>query len=440
MNQICKPDAALALLKLSQKPQSGLSYIPSQFVLPFTHNEKQYAFHMLTKELVETELPRSAHAGEGFDPLIESMFLVPEGKDECAFYESISVLKRLYAQKKGIPCYTILPTLGCNARCVYCYEEGRKQIRMTRETAEETVRYILRTHDRDKVKLNWFGGEPLLCPGIIDYVSDELQRANVPFHSTMVSNGSLVTQQILDKMLTDWKLKRIQVSMDGAEQDYIDRKRYHGNSDRYHFVLRAIDAMSEAGIAVSVRCNVDEDNWAGIPAFLTDMNRYIPHKEHVGIYFSPLGDVRTGDGEIALWKKILAARPLIEDAGFRPLPYMEPRMKLRVNFCMADGGSVVIGPDGSLYACEHCPTNSRFGDVFHGVTDEAARREFCRTDRTREKCRRCPFLPDCTSFASCPWVDVHCREVREMIALDALKRIVDRKETNQDSDEDDLVC
>ena len=48
--------------------------------------------------------------------------------------------------------------------------------------------------------------------------------------------------------------------------------------------------------------------------------------------------------------------------------------------------------DGSLYPCEHCPPESRFGDIWHGTTDEAARKAFCRVDQTREKCRACPHM------------------------------------------------
>ena len=311
---------------------------------------------------------------------------------------------------------------------------------MTPEIAEQTVRYILNTRAEDTLRITWFGGEPLLCPDIIDGISNQLQAADVPYLSSMVSNGSLITPTILDKMLHEWKMHRIQISLDGAEQDYIARKRYHGNQDRYHFVLNAIDQMSAAGITVAVRCNVDEENWGNIPQFMDDLRQYISHKEHVSVYFSPLGEVRIGEKGPDLWRKIIDARQLITDAGFHPLSYMGMHMKFRTNYCMADAGSTVIGPDGSLYACEHCSQESRFGDVFNGVTDENAKRAFCRTDRPKEKCRKCPFLPECTGFSSCPWYDAHCREVREMIALDALHRLAEQKEPNNTANEDDLVC
>lgn len=441
MNMICKPDAALAKLVLPKKAQPGVIYVPSQFVLPFSHNGRQYAFNTLTKQLIEADLPRSAHAGEGFDDLIETMFLVPEGKDECAFYESTARMMRLYGTKKGVPGYTIMPTLGCNARCVYCYEEGRVQVKMTPEIVEQTIRYILETRRNEKISLSWFGGEPLLCVDIIDHICDRLRAENVPFKSIMVTNGSLITPEIIEKMRTRWNLNYLQISMDGAEQDYIDRKRYYGSADRYHAVMRSISLLSEAGIRVAVRVNVDEGNWPGIPQFLDDMKRFVENKEQVSVYFSPLMSVRAGENDLAMWEKVIPATDLIREAGFRALAYMGPGKKFRSNRCMADGGSVVIAPDGSLYPCEHCPPGSRFGDVFNGTTDEAAEQEFRRADDTREKCRTCTFLPECTSYAKCPWVDAHCKESHAMNVLAGLKHLIDRKEAQtQETDENDLTC
>ncbi len=436
MKVIFRPDALPEKLILPQALKSGVTYKRSQFVLPFEHNGKQYAFNMLTRECIEGDVPDTAKAGEGQDDLIRAMFLVPEGKDESAYYVSVSSMIRMYAKKKGISAYTILPTLACNARCVYCYEEGRPQVTMTPETVKQTIRYIRDTHEGQEVTLHWFGGEPLLCVDIIDEICEGLKEAGVPYKSAMISNGSLITDEVIEKMKGLWNLKRIQISMDGAEADYIARKRYYKDQDHYHTVMRTISKLSEAGIAVAVRCNVDNKNWEGIPQYMEDMKRYIANKEHVSVYFSPLMDVRADQDDLTFWKNTIAARDLIVNAGFRPLAYMGLRRKYRVNHCMADGGSVVIGPDGSLFPCEHCPAESRFGDVFHGVTDEKAKTEFCRTDRVREKCRTCTFLPECTSFAACPWTDAHCKEAHEMNILDSLKRLVEDNSGIENPDEE----
>lgn len=436
---IRKTDATIARVLPTISVRPDVLYIPSQFALPFEHNGKRYCFNNLTKQCIEGSVPVAAKAGEGFDELIKAQFLVPADKDECAYYNQISSLMRVYSRKKGIRGYTILPTLGCNARCVYCYEEGMQQVTMTPEIVEQAIRFILDTHQGDRVKLSWFGGEPLLCPNIIDRICEGMRDAGLEYKSSMISNGSLITPEIIGKMGGDWKLNHIQVSMDGAEADYVSRKRYYADRDHYHQVMRAVSRMSEAGITVTIRCNVDEENAGGIPRFLDDLSVGVAHKDKADIYFAPLNAVRMSENDLALWTKLRDLRPLVEGAGFRFRPFLGLGTAFRTFHCMADAGSVVVAPDGSLYPCEHCPPGSRLGDIWHGVTDEAARREFCRVDRTREKCKTCSFLPDCTSFAACPVQDTHCREVHEMMAIDALRRMVDRQES-EIGGEDGPIC
>ena len=429
MIEIRKADETLSKLLPPVKPRTDVVYIPSQYMLSFETGGKQYVFNNLTKQCIEGVLPESAMAGEEYDDLIQAQFLVPADKDECTYYNQISSLVRVYNKKKGVRGYTILPTFGCNARCIYCYEEGMKQVTMTPEIIEQTIRYIIDTHIGNTVKLSWFGGEPLLGVRIIDRICEGMREAELEYKSSMISNGSLITTEIIEKMAGDWHLDHIQISMDGAEADYKYRKHYRSYEDYYHQVMDAVSRMSEAGIAVNIRCNVDEGNWEHIPAFLDDLKAGIAHKEKVGLYCCPLNDVRMGEGDLPMWRKISEIRPLIEAAGFKTTPFLGLGLNFRVNHCMADGAGVVITPDGSLYPCEHCPAESRYGDIWNGVTDETAKRAFCQVDQTREKCRKCPFLPDCTSFAACPVQDTHCREVHEMMAIDALKRMVQKQES-----------
>ena len=349
MIEICKPDATLAKILPSVSLRPGIKYIPSRYAVSFEHSGKQYVFQNLTKQCIEGVLPESAMAGEGCDDLIKSQFLVPEDKDECAYYNQISALMRAYSRKKGIRGYTILPTFCCNARCIYCYEEGMKQVTMTPEIVEQTIRFILETHEGDKVKLSWFGGEPLLGEKTIDRICEGMRDAGLEYKSSMISNGSLITPEIVAKMAGDWKLSHIQISMDGAEQDYILRKHYYVDHDDYHSVMNAVSDMSAAGIDVTIRCNVDEDNWDRIPQYLSDLRENARHKDKVGIYLAPLNAVRMGDGDVAMWVKIRDAWRMIEEAGVKSAPFMGLGLGFRTNHCMADGGSVVINTvDGKV--------------------------------------------------------------------------------------------
>ncbi len=411
MTEWRKPDRRIRELILPQKPEPGMAYVPSQFVVPVEVAGAACLFNTLTGQCIEAKLPASARAGEGCDDLIEARFLVPEDLDESAFYSYVFSLMQLAEPPPAVASYTILPTLQCNARCTYCYEAGVQQLSMTVETEEQTLCYILSSRGEKKVRLAWFGGEPLLRTDVIDRICHGLQEAGVVYRSGMISNGSLITTEIIEKMTGPWNLRKIQISMDGAEEDYRGRKRYISYEGNYQRVIGAIGSLSGAGISVSVRCNVDEGNMERIPRFLEDLRTGVADKRRVSVYLIPLNAVRESEGALPLWNRVLAAKQSIEDAGFRYSSVVHLSRGFRTTHCMADRGSTVIAPDGSLYACEHCPPEARFGDIWHGVTDEAARKAFCRTDLIREKCRECPYLPLCTGFSACPVKDRDCGEV-----------------------------
>ncbi len=421
MKEVLRPDKRIQDLILPEIPEPGITYIPSQYVIPVERGGIPCLFNTLTRQCVEAQLPASARAGEGYDDLIMARFLVPEELDESDYYLYVLSLMRMTLPEPAAAVYTILPTFACNARCTYCYEEGMKPVSMTEETQAQTLRYIMDTCGGRPVHLEWFGGEPLLRPDIIDRICLGLQTAGIRYHSGMISNGSLITPGIIEKMTGLWNLSRIQVSMDGAEEDYRARKRYLTYDRTYERVMESVSRMSEAGIRVSIRCNVDRENWARAARFLEELKANIPDKSHVSVYYSPLNQVLSEGNTLPLWKEIIAARQSIEDAGFRNSPPVNHKQGFRFYHCMADRNSPVIAPDGSLYACEHCTPQARYGDIWNGVTDEAGRNAFCRMDFVREKCRRCPYLPQCTPFGTCPVQDRDCRELMQYTIADMMR-------------------
>ena len=427
MNVIHKPDEALARILRPQKATPGTEYVPSRFALPFSCQEKSYLFNTLTKELVEAELPSSCRAGEGYDELIAGHFLVPRGKDECAFYLSTLALMRVYCRREGVKTYIILPTMACNARCVYCFEEGYVPVTMTPETEEQVLRYILDTREKDrKLSISWFGGEPLLGVRTIDRISQGLKDAGVEFTSYMVTNASLITPELVKKMTELWNLTNIQISMDGAEEDYRSRKKYCVYHDEYHLAIRAVNWLTEAGIHVAIRCNVDEENLPRVPLFLEDLKAGIADREHVAVYLTPLYETRCTEKDTELWDKVFAFESQISAAGFQVVRESQKRtFSFRLYSCMADRGFPAIGPDGGLFPCEHCQEERRIGDIWNGITEPDRHREFCLSEQVQEKCRECPLLPVCTPFSKCPVQDFHCVELRRRILMDSLRQCIE---------------
>ena len=115
--------------------------------------------------------------------------------------------------KKDFLKLRILTTTGCNAKCHYCYEKGLKTNYMSIETAIAIVNFIKSKYNylTKYVEIEWFGGEPLLNTKVIDLISNELNKHGIKFFSSMVSNGILIDNEIIEKMNKLWNLKKFKL-------------------------------------------------------------------------------------------------------------------------------------------------------------------------------------------------------------------------------------
>ncbi len=366
MKEIFAPDTFLFRVLPKAKPQTGVVYIPSQFNIPFDCDGKRYVFNTLTKQCLEGELPRQARAGEGFDSLIGTYVLVPRGKDECAFYESVSAMLRLAARKKDIHGYVILPTLHCNARCVYCYEEGWPVKVMTPETADAVADFICRTKREGIIKLHWFGGEPLCAPKTISRICRILQDRGVKYDSAIVTNATLLTPELVKEAVDLWHLSGAQVSMDGARQDYEARKRYlNPEQHNYEKAMEGVTLLLDAGIRVSIRCNFDGENLPRLQDFMEDCRDRFGERKNICVYVEQLRPVPDGEESWTLYQAGDDAELYEESLGL-VAPDRAGDRRLTMSYCIADpyGSALVIDPLGGLHACEHKADDTPIGTVF----------------------------------------------------------------------------
>ena len=157
--------------------------------------------------------------------------------------------------------FRILVTTCCNARCFYCYEEGLKAHFMTMETASKLIEFIKdKTINTNKVKIQWFGGEPTLNMDVIYYITSELKEyydhCNKEISFSMITNGSLLNRISLDKLF----LSRVQISLDGNHVEYSIRKSYIDKAINLESILANISLLLDKGVYVSIRLNYDANN------------------------------------------------------------------------------------------------------------------------------------------------------------------------------------
>lgn len=433
-------------------------YRLSLYIYLFAENDRYLIRHLLTceiTELTETEMqavqqiqkapvPYSFIKENGLEQLAEKRYIVETSYNELKQYQqTVFLLKTMAGSKKGLGSYTILPTTGCNARCVYCYEEGYAVRTMTIETADRLIDFICETKHDDAVKLRWFGGEPTAASHIIRHICKGLQERNVPFKSSMVTNASLITKELAHEMQELWHLQKVQVSLDGAKEDYTIRKNYFNpEKHNYDVVMQAVQFLLDEGIHVQLRVNVDFDNLERMPAFIQEMQERFSGAEHLTMYIVPLYQAEQSDRCIEVYKEIFRLTDMQREIGIPQSEKAKDKTHtahLKLNFCMADNlkKSIVITPDGIFNNCEHLPEKNTWGNIFDGITSQEKYKELCTTPEIDKACAECPFLPECTPFhkKGCPGYFKKCREYRCLRTEYVLHRLL--QAVNIESDDVD---
>lgn len=405
-----------------QRPVGGERYRLMHFVVQQPVEEGLLLYHVMTKALVLIDhneadmLEKDPSAVPG---LVEGWFAVPESHDDLKLAREVrAVGKMLSKPAKGISGYTILTTTDCNARCFYCYEKGRSRIPMTEKTADATVRYIIKNSSGETVRLRWFGGEPLFNKKVITRICTGLKEAGVPFRSSMVSNGLLFDEPTVAEAVELWKLKKVQITLDGTEDVYNRVKNYvNPEGSAFRRVLGNIHLLLNAEVKVSIRLNIDRHNADDLFLLADQLGAEFGGNPLVRVYSHSLFeacDVRAAVSHndiqrSELFEKQKLLREKLRDAGLSSPGKLAHSLKL--NRCMADSdSSVVILPDGHIGKCEHFSESEWFSHVLLEETDEGQIASFKQVRPELEACSECALYPDCFRLSKCEEA-VHCNQV-----------------------------
>lgn len=117
---------------------------------------------------------------EVYQFLVNENVIVPDNFNEKDFInQKIKERNHVFDDYKDIT-VVIAPSLDCNFDCIYCFENDgktKKPVLMSKETASNVIKYIENNIPRDsKLRISWYGGEPLLAVDTIYYISQELKK------------------------------------------------------------------------------------------------------------------------------------------------------------------------------------------------------------------------------------------------------------------------
>ena len=430
MLEIKKPSQHIVKVIGEQKFNRNINYRLLHFCVKLKVDNGYLLFNNLTKEMLfltreefaELEDGGTLIVEENTKMLAEHWFIVPQAFDDIALCEQLRQVLRLLKPQKGyINNFTILPTTGCNARCFYCYEAGTPVKTMDETTAADVANYIMKKSSGKKVRLNWFGGEPLCNIKAIDTICNVLSHNNIDYYSTMTSNAYNFDNDLIRKALELWKLNWIQITLDGLADTYNRVKNYKNHDpNAFSKVIDNIDNLCKNKVQVQIRMNMDKHNvneLFELADFLykkfSNYTNFVPYAlpiyEDVGFEKT----IRSNEERKALTDKYILLCKHFDELGFRrrTMHFNE----IKTSSCQADKKDwVIIMPDGHLGCCEHYVGSDFFGTIY----EDTFKPNWSKFRAPLVKCKTCPAYPTCLLLERCPSVTSECYEYKQFTKLD----------------------
>ena len=207
-----------------------------------------------------------------FSAMEKLQVIVPESFDEI---NQVKLLSRKTLFNTLQYRLTLNPTLECNFKCWYCYEQ-HSMGKMAKSTFEAVINHIqwkITNKELQHLQLDWFGGEPLMYFEEIIYplsctIKDIIIKNNLTLSNSITTNGYLINAQFAEKM-SDIKMNNFQITLDGNQETH-DKIRNDLGKGSFQTIIDNINLLSEyQDVKIAIRINYTEKN-------LKDINNIIP--------------------------------------------------------------------------------------------------------------------------------------------------------------------
>lgn len=299
--------------------------------------------------------------------------------------------------------FNLTTTTRCNAKCPYCYEKGVRMVDFPKNKVALLLDFMeSKLTDRKSrfLVINWFGGETLANTSFISDITEGLKARNIDFTSSIITNGSLINEYMVKNQFVDWKVKDIQITIDGLKETYEKTKRYPRSLNfTFESLMEVISLFADSEIEVHLRLNVSRSNCQEIlklAEYLQSRFSSLKNITYYPAFITGIHDDLTPDEKINFVKKLLTVikNPFKVNMFSRidSVPQSHPCM---VN----DPGSYTVDVNGNIYACEH-----RVGRPEHAIGslenfDEDANKKRAKFE-IPEYCHKCVYLPKCCGGCS----------------------------------------
>jgi len=385
--------------------QRGKTLKPSHYNFLVQVNEKNHIFNTNSKcvlpldikdysaliKLLKTQLNDSKLDGTLSD-LANLGYFVEDVNTEIS---SLIQNKKTFIENNDQICLTIMMTNDCNLRCVYCYQ-NHKRNHLEGEDLEKVKKFINEIVKNKKiVNILYFGGEPLLnTPAIekLHFHTEELSKIHdFQYNPKISTNGYSIDKNI--SLFEKINFKTIRISLDGSEERHDQLRRTKNNGCTFRRILDNIISLKSPN--VMIRVNIDSDS----QDYFENLCKTLMGIKFQGKLIIDKIESNCMDGRCST-KQIKDYSSYINIAGKYNLDIARPFTPRAVRCLFEVGDSFLITPESNLYKC-FISKDTRVGKINKNGTISADREAHKNASRWKqstdniERCKHCKILPIC---------------------------------------------
>lgn len=327
------------------------------FIVKYTEDNRTIFYNPINGSLVlvnDDNFNVDNMSQDNFRILSDKLFL-NHGDDSIQFGKTI--YNRIkYSGRKIFLC--IHTNFSCNMACNYCYQNGSvNDEKMSSVTIRQFQDFFLKLCDSNKLEaldLCFIGGEPLLCADTIEEIYHMAVSVlkGIKITTTLVTNGTLITNTKSLYLLKNVKFDCIQVTLDGFKVTHDKYRVFKDGSGTYELILKNLETLQHLNnYNIIINCNLTKDSVNQLEPFLEDLKkRNIMYPIMFSLVFSGSGNecsycIIESERQAYDW---VAAHEIAMRFGYRfDLLYRDIRFSC--NYYKEN--SLFISPQGYIYKC-----------------------------------------------------------------------------------------
>lgn len=310
---------------------------------------------------------------------------------------------------------TIAPTLDCNFRCDYCFEEHLK-VSMSKKVQDLLLAWCeAKTKTCEGIIVNWYGGEPLLPSAypVVERLSERLQAMcasrGVKYEATLITNGFFLDREKMLR-LKELGVVKVQVTLDGPPDMHDKRRHLIGGRGTFWRIMENLKATVDLA-EFQLRINVDARNAMRALEVLDILKEqglhdrvrpYIAQVTHDGAACGNIQELCYSSSDFAKMEVEIYREAAKRNLGLSRYPF-----RLAGAFCIADRtNGFVVAPNGLLFKCWHEVTMNpeksvgSLLDAQQGFQASNENKWLAWDPLAKSGCRSCEVMPLC--HGGCP--------------------------------------